>query len=572
VAGVADSQEFLERLEQSNLFIVPIDQSRKWYRYHRLFAELLHYRLEMSGLDVSELHEKASLWHERNGFVSEAVGHALSAQDWERAGKLILSVNEDYLKRGEVLTLIHWFQSLPEKIILSNPKLCFEYCWPLLLTTQYEKAGPLLEHVEQAAQAHPVFLGEVYAAQAYLARGQGEHQRMVERSQAALKLLPKSSITSRGLVSVNLGIAYWHMGQMQSAELALEEALEAGQATQNHYAILTALIFLGRVLAVRGQFQQACGYFERAIQYGDQIPINALAHMDLATLHYEWNALDVSDAHLQKAIAICQRTQNYEFLVGALMIQSRLRIAQGNFAGVRAALEQAWDLVNAEKIPTLTAERLNVAQIRLLIAKGEPTGEWVEKLTEKVDCHPFYRFLGLTKAWILPAPHARAYLDGLGQAAQANEWHYGMVAVRTVQAVLAEKQDLGLDFLLDALKLAEDSGYIRTFVEAGEKLIPLLRIAAAQGLHSEYAARILSTMGDLDDARMTDHEALIEPLSPRELEVLQLVTAGRSNREIAAALVISTGTAKTHVHNLCGKLGVRNRTEAATKAIQLGLV
>ena len=570
VAGITVSQEYLETLEQANLFIIPIDQSRGWYRYHRLFAELLHNRLELSSLDASDLHLKASLWFEGNGFVSEAVGHALSAQDWERTGGLIQSINDDYLKRGEILTLINWFQSFPENFLLSNPSLCFDYCWPLLLTTQYDLAASLLEHVEQAAQEHPVFLGEVYAAQAFLARGLGEHQRMVERSQAALKLLPNSSLNSRCLVSVNLGIAYWHMGQMGAAGEALEEALGAGQATGNHYAVLTALIFLGRVLAVGGQLHQARGYFERAIQYGDQIPINALAHMDLATLHYEWNQLDVSDEHLQKATVICQRTQNFEFLVGALMIQSRLRVAQDDVPGAQAALERAWELVHAGKIPALTAERLDVAQARLLMAMGEPVGEWGGKLSERVDCHPFYRFLGLTKARILPIPHAKAYLNGLGGAALENNWTYGLVAVRAVQAVLEEDRAAGLGLLKDGLNLAENGGYIRTFMEAGIGLVPLLRQAIDQGQHTDYVTSILAAMGADGDSEGND--GLVEPLSPRELEVLRLVTNGMSNREIAGELVISTGTAKTHIHNICGKLGVRNRTEAAMKALSLGLV
>jgi LuxR family maltose regulon positive regulatory protein len=311
VAERTDSQRILESLEQANLFIVPLDQTRGWYRYHRLFAELLRHRLRVGKLAENELHQRASIWFEKNGFPADAILHSLAAKDWQRAADLIVTNSTEILKRGEVLTVIRWFQKLPEEMLLSNPKLCFEYCWPLLLANQYDTAAPLLERVEQAAKAIPEFLGEVYAAQAYLARGRGDHECMVERSQHALKLLPKSSVNSRGIVAMNLGLAYWHMGQMRAAEEVLVEALEAGQATGNHYAALTALIFQGRVLAVGGELHQAAKYFERALQQGDEIPINALAYIDLATLHYEWNALNVSDNYLQKAIALCQRSQNY---------------------------------------------------------------------------------------------------------------------------------------------------------------------------------------------------------------------------------------------------------------------
>jgi LuxR family maltose regulon positive regulatory protein len=254
------------------------------------------------------------------------------------------------------------------------------------------------------------------------------------------------------------------------------------------------------------------------------------------------------------------------------MIQSRTRIAQGDLAGAENALGQAWELVHSGKIPVGTADRMGPAQVRLLLAKGEPTGEWEHQLTEKVDCHPFYRFLGVTKARILPDAHARVYLDELSQASQANDWIYGLVAIRALQATLAELQAEAFEYLTEALQLAEGGGFIRSFVEAGEKLIPILHEVARRGISPDYVSRILVAMTDKVNVKETDQSFLIEPLSERELEVLQLITEGMSNREIAEILIISTGTAKTHVHNLCGKLGVRNRTEAAMKAKELHLV
>ena len=572
IAERTDSQNVLEALEQANLFIVPLDQSRGWYRYHRLFAELLRHRLRTSNLAEDELHQRASTWFENNGFLSDAIGHSLAAQDWKRAADMIVTTSTEMLKRGEVLTVIRWYQKLPEEMLLSDPKLCFEYCWPLLLAGSFDVAKPLLERVEQVAGENPEFLGEVYAAQAYLARGSGDHELMVKKSQQALSLLPKSSVDSRGIVAMNLGLAYWHMGQMQAAEEVLAEALEATQATGNHYAALTSLIFQGRVLAVRGRLQQAAEFFERAVQMGGDIPINALAYMDLATLNYEWDALDVSDHHIQKAIELCQQSQNNEFLVAALIIQACLKIAQSDLVVAENALDRAWDLVRSGQIPTGTAVKMNPAQVRLLLAKNETIREWGDRLTETVDWHPFYRFLGVTKARTLLAVQARAYLDGLGQAAQANDWGYGLIAVRALQATLAESQEEALNFLVEALQLAEGGGFIRSFVEAGEKLVPHLHEVVRRGIMPEYAGQILNVMAGKVEAAGAGAGSLVEALSEREIEVLRLVTSGMSNREIASQLFISTGTAKTHIHNLCGKMGVRNRTEAAMKGKELGLV
>jgi len=573
VAEQHHSQELLETLEQANLFIVPLDQSRGWYRYHRLFADLLHHRLLVSQpAAVIGLHQKASQWYEAEALLPEAIQHALSAKDWERAGKLIQKTATDFLKRGEVLTVIGWFQSLPEEILLSNPRLCFDYCWPLLLASQYDQAAPLLQHLEDIAQDIPPFLGEIYAAQAYLARGIGDHIRMLECSKLALDLLPKSSIHSRGIVAVNLGLAYWHMGRMRETEEVLAEALEAAQATGNLYAALTALIFQGRVLAVRGQLYQAAEYFKNAIQQGKEMPINALAHMDLAALHYEWNELDVSDVHLQQALALSQRSQNEEFQVGCWSLASRLRIAQGDLAGAEESLIKARALVQAGNISPQMTERVDVAQARLLMEKGEFNEQLTRKVSEKVDCHPFYRFLGVTKARTLPDADAQEYLQQISQMAKANEWGYALIAIQALQSTLAISKHEALTYLSQAMQLAEGGGFIRSFVEAGEKLVPLLRSAVGRGMYADYAARILEAMTEKSNLASATSTDMVEPLSERELMVLRLITVGMSNREIAEELVISPGTAKTHVHNLCGKLGVRNRTEAAMRAKELGLV
>lgn len=564
-----DSQKVLESLEGANLFIVPLDQSRQWYRYHRLFAELLRHRLRASSSEQL-LHQRASLWFEAEGFIAEAIQHAQAGSDWDRARELIQNINTDMLKRGEVETLIRWYQVFPADVVQSNPKLCFDYCWPLLLAGKYDAAAPLLERVEMMAETMPEFLGEVYAAQAYLARGYGDHALMVEKSQRAMALLPESSLTSRGVVAINLGLVYWHMGQMQAAEDMLAEALEAGQATENYYAVMTALIFQGRVLAVRGQLHQAAEYFERAIQQGGEMPINAMAHLDLATLQYEWNELAKSEEHLQKAIRLSRQGRNDEFLMASWMLQARLRAAQGDLPGADEALGKAWALVRSGVIPVATASRLDSAQVRLLLAKNESTAGWGQKLTETVDCHPFYRFLGVTKARIFPEPHAREYLDGLSQAARSNGWEYGLVAILALQTSLAETNEAALEFITEALHRAEGGGFIRSFAETGEKIVPILQEAAQQGIRPEYVGQILKAFSS--KGKTAASFSMVDPLSERELEVLRLVTAGLSNREIAEKLIISPGTVKTHVHNVCGKLGVRNRTEATSRAKELDLV
>jgi LuxR family maltose regulon positive regulatory protein len=359
---------------------------------------------------------------------------------------------------------------------------------------------------------------------------------------------------------------------MAATEAVLAEALETAQTTGNVYAALTAMIFQGRVLAVRGKLHQAAVFFQQALEQDKEMPINALAQMDLAALQYEWNALEASEEHLQQAIRLSQRGQNDEFLAGCWLMGSCLRLAQGDPSGAEEMLEKAGVLARARKISTAMAERVQAADVYVRLAKGETVEKLGQGLTESVDCHPFYRFLGVVRARSLPEVQALGYLEGLAQTAQANEWVYGLVAVRSLQATLAETPETGLTFLREALHLGESGSFLRTFAEAGERLVPLLREAARCGISPVYVGRILAVVGGGTESVDAGQAAMVEPLSERELEVLNLVTAGLSNREIADKLVISIGTAKSHVHHLCGKLGVRNRTEAAVRARELGLV
>jgi len=583
VAGRIGSQNLLEALERSNLFIVPLDQSREWFRYHHLFGDLLHHRLHLQGDTLeAHLHQRASEWFEQHDFQTEAVQHALAARDWERAAALIHNLSATMLKHGEVVTLLAWFKRFPEPFIRADPALCLDYSWPLVLSGQSETAESLLAHAEQLAAGNRPLLGAIATAQAYLARGRGDMPRTIELSQRALSLLPETDLASRAILALNLGIAFWHTGQMGEATHALVEAQHAAQESGNFYAQLTGAVFLSRVMAVRGKLRQAAKTSQQAVQQGAKAPILALAQLDLGTLHYEWNDLQASREHCLQGIAISEYSNNVEFQVAGYMLLARLEGALGNRKAAHEALYKAQELVQAGKVPAPTRARYLACQVEIALAQGdvEEAQSRAEQMSLDVDAHPFYRFLGLAgeRLLIAQARNAEAAhrLAAKFEVADRAGWAYGAIAVRVLQSLAAGNKETGSEFLAEALKRAQPEGFIRTFADAGESLVPLLQEVVRRGIHPEYIGQILAVMGKQPPREVKlpapGGWLVVEPLSERELEVLRLVAAGLSNREIAATLYLSPGTVKTHVHNIYGKLGVKNRTQAVTRAKELGLI
>ena len=578
LTGDDDGQVQLEKLEKINLFIIPLDSARQWYRYHKLFADLLHHLLRMSAEPPeAALHQCASRWFWENGSPIEAVHHALAAEDWELVAEQVQGAGAAMLNRGEVVLLLSWFARLPSELLRTRSDLSLTYAWALMLAGQFDLAKPILEHTEQSIQGNRALMGDVAAAQAYLAQSLGEGRRMIELSHQALALLPKDQLSTRGLVAMNLGIAYWHIGRLSEAQQALEEAYAATQQSGNTLGELMARLFLGRNLAVRGQLRQAATWFESLAEEVNRVFAFPLVDLDLCTLKLEWNDLESAAVHLTRGLESSQLSGNLEFQIAAYMLQARLKLVQGDPSSVAQALEKASKLEQTSTIPLRTQARVADLQVQLALRIGdlETARHLARQLVPDSDAHPFYRMLGLTPARLRLAEGRRTeaakQLAVAAQTAQHNGWGYGLIAARVLQALAAESSETAMKYLGEALDLGQPGGFIQTFAEAGERLVPLLQEAARRGLHPEYVGRILAAI-QTGRRGVPLFAGLVEPLSERELEVLRLVAAGLSNREIAARLVIGVSTAKSHVHNICGKLGANNRAHAVTRARELNLL
>ena len=582
---ITDSQSILEYLEHANLFIVPLDQARQWYRYHHLFADLLRHRLETEVGDSADLHRRASGWYAEHGFPADAIRHALAAADWDSAASLILAVDAEMLKHGEVATLVGWFRALPEDFVRARPRLCFDYIWPLLLAEQIDAAEPYLALAEQGAQGEPALLGQIASARAYAARMRGDGRRAVEFSRRALALLPPDDWTLRSVVGMNLGMAYWYAGHLDGAWQVLVEAREAARRSGNDYSEATTGIFLCRIFAARGKLRQAAAAYREVIEEGGQLPVIAVAHTDLAMLLYEWNDLEAAAGHARQAIELSQRTGGVELQMAGYRTLALVRQAQGDGAAAQEAIQASSRLAQHPGISQVARLHALAYQAMVSLARGEldAASQWVGQFPglEAVESLFSYLSLSLAQARLLLAQgrqaEAAALLEARYETASRAGWQSALGETRALQALAAPTPEEALVFLTEALTLAEPEGYVRTFVDQGEPMRTLLREAAARGVAAGYVNKLLAAFGvwECGSMRVPPHPptpTLVEPLSGRELDVLCLLADGKTNREIAQALYVSLNTVKTHLKSIYGKLGVSSRREATAEAREQGLL
>jgi len=571
------SQTILENLEHSNLFIIPLDQSRQWYRYHRLFAELLRQRLQVTET-ISEraLHRLACQWFANEGFFPEAIHHALAGADWDRAAELISDQCVLMLRRGELITLLGWLKFLPDDVIRTRPHLCRDYGWALMLTGQLDAAAPILDCAERASQGNDEQLGQIVVAQAYLARVRGDYPRAISLSKQALELVAETDILHRGLVTFTLGFALFNAGHFVEAEPALLEACETARASGNDFARQTALGLLGGIKKSQGRLRRAAEFCQQTLQEAHGSPTAAHTQVFLASVLYEWNELDAALDQLTQAFKASQQIGNLALQPEIHQIMTHIHLARGDDASVLGQLNEFRQLAqNMDSPPARAMLAALHADVALTQGDIPSASHWMQQMTAEVDSAALGFLHGLTQARLSLAEGKRAeaskILAGLYDSVSKMGLAALMIEVRAWQALAAETPVDAIHILQSALKMAQPEGFIRTFVDKGEPMKFLLeRMKAEGGELKDYVLTLLSAFGD--SAGVSKDQPLVEPMSARELEILRLMANGLSNREIAERLVITVGTTKSHVHHILEKLGTESRMQAAAKARELGLL
>ena len=577
LTGQKNSQERLRSLEQQNLFMVALDPSRQWYRYHRLFADLLRQRLQASdSLDETELHRRASAWFAAQGLLPEAIQHSLAARDWERAADLIASASTEMLRHGELPMLLVWLKALPEQVIFTRPSLTCDYGWVLSLTGQVSAAGDVLHQAEQNAQGDQVLLGQILVAQAHNLRTGGDPSGAVAVASRAQGLLAADDALTHSLLGLTLGLAYLHLGQLRQAERALQQTDHYAQLSGNSYARLTALAYLGGIQAEYGQLQRAAVLCRQVIQLGGQSPQTASAYIELGEVLYEWNELEESAEKIQTGILLAGHSGNPTIQVDGYANLALLQAAQGDYEGVERSLQALGNLPYVQDVSQHAQASLAALRIQLALMRGDlaEASLQVKNLPKADDGTTFTHYFTLVTARLDLArgekETAASALTGLYATFSQADWLGAILTVRALQALAASTPGEALEYLEDALRLGKPEGYVRTFVDLGEPMRRLLERMKAQG--GELKDYILRLLAAFEGQKPPAAQGLVEPLSERELEVLRLLAEGYSNQEIADKLVVSVGTVKTHVHNTLGKLGVSSRAQAAARARELSLI
>ncbi|HEX6551571.1 MAG TPA: LuxR C-terminal-related transcriptional regulator [Ktedonobacteraceae bacterium] len=610
VRGQAGSQAMLEALERANLFVVPLDEERRWYRYHHLFAEMLRSHLRHTEPTLPpELHRRASAWYEQHDLPIEAVQHALAVPDVELAARLIEPIALPLAFQGQLYTVLGWLNTLPEVLVRARPFLCVYYAVLLLLTNQLEAAEAHLQDAERSAQKMSAeqartILGYVLAIRSGTTSFSGDIMQGVSLARQALELLPETEVLLRAGALATAIRAYLVSGDVTSdTEHEIAAAVAFILTSDNLLSTVSSITLLARLYVLQGRLRQAAATYAQVVQVVPQPEVvqtlftSLFYYFGLGDLLREWNDLEAAERHLVQGMTLVKETLTLEPLVAILgyTALARLLQARGNTTAAFATLDTLTQVAEQRHFAPHLVTQGAAVRAQLELAQGSVASaiHWADTSglsaeDEDVGYPREGEYLALARVRIAQArsdpvapflQQTLLLLDRLLREAEAKARMGSVLEILVLRALALEAQGdrtSALSTLEQALVLAAPEGYTRLFVDEGPLMQALLRQAYARSRVPGYIATLLSAFGEQPPSDLPLPAArpspLAEPLTDRERDVLRLLLAGASNREIARRLVVSVNTVKRHVYNLCGKLGVQSRTRAIARARTLHLL
>jgi len=611
--SAVSGQKTLEHLEHANLFVIPLDNERRWYRYHHLFAELLRHHLEQTNPELTpRLHRQASAWLENENLIEEAVAHAFASHDWEYTADLIQRFAHLVHRQTNLMTLGGWLAALPESVLRARPWLCVYQALAWYWTGPRDRIEEYLQLVEQTLPSSPMteeeasrLAGYIAAIRAHYALVSGNIPRVLAMAQAAIQKLPQGDYM-RGWTAVALGGAYWGQGNVKASQQAFQTAKTV--ALQHNYRLLAVApsCYVGMQLVKQGKLDEALCVYREGVDYatmagGQQLPIAGFPKVKLGDVLREKNDLPAAEIWLNPGMEQCLHLGHPDVLADAYVALARLQLAQNDWPSAWATFQKADEVARKSPVDPFVRCWLDDCRVRLLLAKDrmDDLNEWVEASGLTVDGELSYHYdlnhINLARVLLARARHASSpaethaclrqassLLSRLLIAAEKAGWVYESIKILVLQAlVFAEPKDnKALQALGNALTLAEPGGFIRIFVDEGPSMARLLSEADAHGIMPDYIGKLLAAF-EAEKRKIEDKpvltpdpsvQPLVEPLSQRELEILRLIAQGLSNRQICERIFLALDTVKGHNSRIFGKLQVQRRTEAIARARELGLL
>ena len=606
LTGQDGGKAMLEALDRGNLFVVPLDDRRRWYRYHHLFGEVLRARLlDEDPERVRALNVRASDWYERDGDRSAAIDHALAGEDFERAAELVERAMPAMNQARQEATLRRWFQALPDELFGVRPVLAVGYVGALMSTGDVRGVEPRLRDAERWLDAsvgpeEPVVVDrdafrrlptEITMYRAGLALVAGDGVGTLTYAQQALDLAGPDDHLGRGAAQSLTGLAHWRTGDLEAAHRWYSDGMATlGRAGRRSDEVGGA-ITLADLRVAQGRLREAMSYYERGLQVATEDPAVVLRgaadmHVGMAELFRERNDPDAARRHLSVSAELGDSAglpkNRYRWRVA----MARLLQDDGDPVGALDLLAQAEVVYDTDFSPDV--QPIPAVRARMWLAQGrlDDARDWARRQGLLVDDELSYlgEFQHVTLARVLLAESsaerskpsltaAMTLLDRLLRAAEDGRRNGSVLEILVLQALALQARGdhpAALASLRRALALAEPEGYVRIFVDEGAPMATLLRAMSTQRNTPAYVRHLLEALGPPQDTARVD-QGLVDPLSPRELDVLRLLGTHLDGPDIARQLFVSLNTVRTHTKNIYAKLGVNNRRSAVRRGEELDL-
>lgn len=590
-----NSQEMLDFLDRNNLFIIPLDNQRIWYRYHNLFADLLQSQLsKVDSKTIKAVHSQASKWFEQHNDFNAAIEHSYSAGDPENTARLIQMHAIYILNHGEFTTYTKWIERLPESILCSNNILCTYYAVAIILMGKpFQEIQPVLEIMKRSKNKNPINFALV---QSLIATLQGKIQEASVHLKIIMENPPIQDEFLMGTYDLLQSIIF--TGGIQNTGIQLRKTYNRAKKSGNLVIAVTSLSYLGDLNKYQGKLQEALSIYQEALDLsqindGEFLSVGSMALLGIGEIAYKRNQLDKSENYLRKGLDL---TINWEIshFFGLSTTLARVHIAKGNVKKAVESMHRAENL--AEKFDMTDVDDFvvacRIAQMKLLMGNLEEVEDWenqIESLNidlglgQNLDSFsiffsPVRELHALTRAWAFlyqgKINEAIADLSILFKYADYHHLDDLAIQYAVLLAVAYDKNNdrkEAMQYLKIALDKAVLEDQIQVFLEQGNDILNLLYEAAHKNIRAEFTGKLLTLFPQLKVEQKKDdfihwNDEIIEPLSERELEILALISQGFSNQQIASKLHLSLSTVKVHTYNTYRKLNVHSRVQAVSKA------